>query len=268
MSYSIEAANEDEKNMCSILEKGLEEIKNSSQSALTSNINNDNISTSNNYASTQFVNKMNTFANNNETEFSFDQTTTNKITKHPAKHKFKDMEKKLEALQAKISNLDKKLLQTGTGADYKVKKRTRSKSTSRVKDKNFSKIKVKTRKASFSKNKNFEDNKKYKADDNDLWKDRFLKLKQQYSNNKNELITLRKTKNDLEKKLNGLKKKEAVYDELFNENQKLLENNENLYSKLEESEQIRIEQEKLIISLDKEVKHLRTNLNLKNIKNK
>ena len=54
-------------------------------------------------------------------------------------------------------------------------------------------------------------------------------------------------------------KKEQMYDELFEENNNIINENEIIFNNLKESEDIRNEQNKLIISLQKEVQKLREN---------
>ena len=95
---------------------------------------------------------------------------------------------------------------------------------------------------------------------NEIWKEKFTKLKDEFNKDKNFLIKLRSKKNELSKKFEQLIKKESNYDELFNINQKFLENNEILFGQLEESENVRTEQEKLISSLKKEVNKFRNEI--------
>ena len=71
------------------------------------------------------------------------------------------------------------------------------------------------------------------------------------------MIKLRQKTNNLKNNLGRLKKKEQLYDDLFEENNKIINNNELLFYKLEESEEVRMEQERLIVSLKKEVDRLR-----------
>ena len=96
-----------------------------------------------------------------------------------------------------------------------------------------------------------------KSINDSIWKERYLKLKNDFNEDKTVLIKLRQEKNELNKKLERLSKKEVLYDELFITNEKIIDSNEMLFSQLEESEDVRSEQEKLIISLQKEVQRLR-----------
>ena len=99
--------------------------------------------------------------------------------------------------------------------------------------------------------------KNVKSINDSIWKERYLKLKNDFNEDKTVLIKLRQEKNELNKKLERLSKKEVLYDELFITNEKIIDSNEMLFSQLEESEDVRSEQEKLIISLQKEVQRLR-----------
>ena len=76
------------------------------------------------------------------------------------------------------------------------------------------------------------------------------------------MIKLRKTTNKLKLQLDKLNKKDILYNELYEKNNNLIQENETLYNKLVENEEIRNEQEKLIQSLQNEVMQLREqNLN-------
>ena len=99
-------------------------------------------------------------------------------------------------------------------------------------------------------------NNKY-SPQNDIFKERYQKLLNEFNKDKSDLIKLRQKTNNLKNNLGRLKKKEQLYDDLFEENNKIINNNELLFYKLEESEEVRMEQERLIVSLKKEVGRLR-----------
>ena len=95
------------------------------------------------------------------------------------------------------------------------------------------------------------------------YKEKYFKLNAKYESDKNLLIKLRKTTNKLKITLDRLSKKDIIYNELYDKNNNLIKENEELYKKLVESEEVRNEQEKLIKSLQNEVLQLRTqNLNI------
>ena len=84
-----------------------------------------------------------------------------------------------------------------------------------------------------------------------------------FESDKNLLIKLRKTTNKLKITLERLSKKDVLYNELYEKNNNLIQENEALYNKLMESEEVRNEQEKLIKTLQNEVLQLRAqNLNV------
>ena len=96
------------------------------------------------------------------------------------------------------------------------------------------------------------------------YKEKYFKLNAKFESDKNLLIKLRKTTNKLKMTLERLNKKDVLYNELYDKNNNLIQENEILYNKLVESEEVRNEQEKLIKALQNEVLQLRTqNLNIK-----
>ena len=95
------------------------------------------------------------------------------------------------------------------------------------------------------------------------YKEKYFKLNAKFESDKNLLIKLRKTTNKLKMTLEKLNKKDVLYNELYEKNNNLIQENEVLYNKLVESEEVRNEQEKLIKSLQNEVLQLRAqNLNV------
>ena len=103
---------------------------------------------------------------------------------------------------------------------------------------------------------------KNKNNENSKYKEKYFKLNTKFESDKNLLIKLRKTTNKLKLQLDKLSKKDILYNELYEKNNNLIQENEALYNKLVENEEIRNEQEKLIKSLQNEVLQLRAqNLN-------
>ena len=99
--------------------------------------------------------------------------------------------------------------------------------------------------------------------ENNEYKEKYFKLNAKFESDKNLLIKLRKTTNKLKITLDKLNKKDVIYNELYEKNNNLIQENEELYKKLVESEEKRNEQEQLIKSLQNEVLKLRTqNLNI------
>lgn len=253
---------EDEENCInSILEKGIEEIR-SSQCGSTTN-NNINTSSINTFPS-QIKNTYNISTFNNPL------TTSNIINPPPLNpqidnnpkeeeievqrirpsnnQRLKDMQMKLDSLQSRINGLDKRL-SSSNNISY-LRAETPQSSFKR------SKSKKKRSYSSSSSNRSLS-KKNVKSISESIWKERYLKLKNDFNEDKTVLIKLRQEKNELNRKLEKLSKKEVLYDELFSTNEKIIDNNEMLFSQLEESEDVRSEQEKLIISLQKEVQRLR-----------
>ena len=103
---------------------------------------------------------------------------------------------------------------------------------------------------------------KNERNENGKYKEKYFKLNAKFESDKNLLIKLRKTTNKLKLQLDKLSKKDILYNELYEKNNNLIQENETLYNKLVENEEIRNEQEKLIQSLQNEVMQLREqNLN-------
>ena len=103
---------------------------------------------------------------------------------------------------------------------------------------------------------------KTEINENGKYKEKYFKLNSKFESDKNLLIKLRKTTNKLKLQLDKLNKKDILYNELYEKNNNLIQENETLYNKLVENEEIRNEQEKLIQSLQNEVMQLREqNLN-------
>ena len=103
----------------------------------------------------------------------------------------------------------------------------------------------------------------FDKNDNKQYKEKYFKLNAKFESDKNLLIKLRKTTNKLKMTLERLNKKDVLYNELYDKNNNLIQENEILYNKLVESEEVRNEQEKLIKSLQNEVLQLREqNLNV------
>lgn len=102
-----------------------------------------------------------------------------------------------------------------------------------------------------------------KSEDGGQYKEKYFKLNSKFESDKNLLIKLRKTTNKLKMTLTRLNKKDVLYNELYEKNNNLIQENEILYNKLIESEEVRNEQEKLIKALQNEVLQLRAqNLNV------
>ena len=103
----------------------------------------------------------------------------------------------------------------------------------------------------------------FDKNDNNQYKEKYFKLNAKFESDKNLLIKLRKTTNKLKMTLDRLSKKDILYNELYEKNNNLIQENEALYNKLMESEEVRNEQEKLIKTLQNEVLQLRAqNLNV------
>lgn len=103
---------------------------------------------------------------------------------------------------------------------------------------------------------------KNERNENGKYNEKYFKLNAKFESDKNLLIKLRKTTNKLKLQLDKLNKKDILYNELYEKNNNLIQENETLYNKLVENEEIRNEQEKLIQSLQNEVMQLREqNLN-------
>lgn len=294
MNYINQQLGEEEENCINnILEKGLEEIKNSQCGSVSTSNNNNNfnafqsqyrktynissydnplkLTNSNlnnvitNYTNIDSVEKslvhhdsISTKINpindiNNQSVLIQNEEKENQIRPSNTQ-KLKEMQMKLDNLQSRISGLDKRL----TTSNYVSS--LASYGGSRPQTPKSSYKRSKSKKRSYSSNSSRSTSKKNAKNINDsIWKERYLKLKSTYNEDKTLLIKLRQQKNELSKKLERLSKKESLYDELFETNEKIIENNESLFSQLEESEEVRIEQEKLIYSLQKEVQRLRGN---------
>ena len=180
-------------------------------------------------------------------------------------NKLKEMKNRLQNLQNKIGNLDKHLHTKLTHNETSSYLINSSKHYKKSKRKSSNSIKARSYSAS-KRGNSYKFNNTNKIN-NEIWKERFMKLKDEFNKDKNALIKLRYNKNDLNKKYDQVKKKEILYDDLFIVNQKLIDNNEMLFNQLEESEEVRNEQEKLIHSLQKEVNRLRNELRNENIDN-
>ena len=97
----------------------------------------------------------------------------------------------------------------------------------------------------------------FERNESNQYQEKYFKLNTKFESDKNLLIKLRKTTNKLKIILDKLSKKDALYNELYEKNNNLIQENEALYNKLMESEEIRKEQEKMIESLQSEVIQLR-----------
>ena len=97
----------------------------------------------------------------------------------------------------------------------------------------------------------------FEKNENGQYKEKYFKLNAKFESDKNLLIKLRKTTNKLKMTLDRLSKKDVLYNELYEKNNNLIQENEALYNKLMESEEVRNEQEKMIKSLQNEVMQLR-----------
>ena len=95
------------------------------------------------------------------------------------------------------------------------------------------------------------------SNENSKYKEKFFKLNSKFESDKNLLIKLRKTTNKLKLQLDKLNKKDILYNELYDKNKNLIQENEELYKKIVQNEEIRKEQEKLIKALQNEVFQLR-----------
>lgn len=293
MNYINQQLGEEEENCINnILEKGLEEIKNSQCGSVTTSNNNNNFNAfQSQYRKTYNISSYdnplkltNSNLNNvvtnytnidsvekslvNNGSISTKINTTNDIKNQSVfipneeenkirpsnNQKLKEMQMKLDNLQSRISGLDKRL----TKSNYVSSLASCGDSRNQTPKSSYKRSKSKKR--SYSSNSSRSTSKKNAKTINDsIWKERYLKLKTTYNEDKTLLIKLRQQKNELSKKLERLSKKESLYDELFETNEKIIENNESLFSQLEESEEVRSEQEKLIYSLQKEVQRLRGN---------
>ena len=91
------------------------------------------------------------------------------------------------------------------------------------------------------------------TNENSKYKEKYFKLNSKFESDKNLLIKLRKTTNKLKLQLDKLNKKDILYNELYEKNKNLIQENEELYNKLVQNEEIRKEQEKLIKALQNEV---------------
>ena len=161
--------------------------------------------------------------------------------------KFKEMKTRLECLQSK---LDKHL--TISQIHYNP-----SKSKEHKTQNNFNTT-------SNTKQKNNSINANTITDE--IWETRFIKLKAEFDKDKKTLLNLRHKQMELKQNLSRLTKKEKQYNELLKINKERLENNELLFNLLEESEDVRIEQEKLIDLFQKQLARLRDGDNVNKIK--
>ena len=170
------------------------------------------------------------------------------------------MKNKLDNLQSKIGGLDKRLNNSDYASSIASFNKTRNNLfTKRIKNKR-SKSKNSSRSNSKIRSYSEKSDRKYNniySPQNDIFKERYQKLLNEFNKDKSDLIKLRQKTNNLKNNLGRLKKKEQLYDDLFEENNKIINNNELLFYKLEESEEVRMEQERLIVSLKKEVDRLR-----------
>lgn len=251
---------EEENCINSILEKGIEEIRSSQcGSATNNNINTCSINTFPSQIKTTY--NLSTYNNPLTTSNIVNSPPSNRQMENAPKEeeevqrirpsnnqRLKDMQMKLDSLQSRINGLDKRL-SSSNNISYKMNETPKSSYKS-------SKSKKKRSYSSNSSNRSLS-KKNVKSINDSIWKERYLKLKNDFNEDKTVLIKLRQEKNELNKKLERLSKKEVLYDELFTTNEKIIESNEMLFSQLEESEDVRSEQEKLIISLQKEVQRLR-----------
>ena len=288
MNYNTYLEEEDDKHnsdnntiINSILDKGIEDFKNSqilnSNSKLSDNQKNDknpsNSNTSNRSLALQKIMERINSTNKNkikeeESEYLSSNNNNNndnynikKINKNndPIKS-LNDMKNKLDNLQSKIGGLDKRLNNSDYASSIASFNKTRNNlfakriKNKRSKSKNSSRSNSKIR--SYSEKSDRKYNNIY-SPQNDIFKERYQKLLNEFNKDKSDLIKLRQKTNNLKNNLGRLKKKEQLYDDLFEENNKIINNNELLFYKLEESEEVRMEQERLIVSLKKEVDRLR-----------
>ncbi len=101
-------------------------------------------------------------------------------------------------------------------------------------------------------NRSISSNKKRKNEDGE-YKEKYLKLNAKFESDKNLLVKLRKTTNKLKMTLTRLIKKESLYNDLYEKNNNLIKENEQLYNAFVESEEVRNHNEILISTLQNEV---------------
>lgn len=89
------------------------------------------------------------------------------------------------------------------------------------------------------------------------YQSKYEKIKNEIDKLKSELVKERRSGNELKKQFKKAEKKESQYDELFEENQKMMKDTEEIYNKIVESEEIRKEQDMLIMSLQLEYDQLK-----------
>ena len=89
------------------------------------------------------------------------------------------------------------------------------------------------------------------------YQSKYEKIKNEIDKLKKELVKERMSGNDIKKQFKKAEKKEAQYDELFEENQKMMKETDEIYNKILESEEIRKEQDMLIMSLQLEYDQLK-----------
>ena len=275
----------------SILDKGIEDFKNSqimnsnskysdsqrnnNQNQINSNLNSSN-TTNRSLALQKIMERINSTNKNKINEEESEYSTSNnqnknsnynikKLNKNENENPEKslnDMKNKLENLQSKIAGLDKRLNSSEYASSIASYNKNRKNLFSNKINKKIKRSKSKNSSRSNSKIRSYSEkcDRKYQSlysTQNDIYKEKYQKLLNDFNNEKTDLIKLRQKTNQLKNVLGRLKKKEQLYDEVFDENNKMINNNELLFYRLEESEEVRMEQEKLIVSLKKEVDKLR-----------
>ena len=161
--------------------------------------------------------------------------------------KFKEMKKRFKGLQSK---LDKQL--TMSQLNYNPSKSKRHKTQN-----NFHIISNQKQKNNYTNTNKISD---------EIWEKRFIRLKAEFEKDKKTLLKLRHKQMELKQNLSRLTKKEKQYNDLLKTNQEHLENNERLFNLLEESDNVRNEQEKLINLFQNKLEKLRNGYNVANIK--
>lgn len=255
----------------SILDAGIDEIKTNQPSLLTSSqimkksqisfvFDSQEQSDNNNQQSLALKNIISSNNYISSSEEGFHQTiNVEKENNQSSKtQKLEEMKNKLEFLQKQIALMDDKNKPEPSQTLFTSKNHRslsfKSKGMNIKKKSNYFYKQFKSANNSFTKNEKI--NKK-KMNSELYYKEQYLALKIEYDTSKSYLINQRKQLNNLNNKNNNNCKKALAYDELFENNIQILESNEKLLTKFEESETIRLEQAKLISSLQKEVERLR-----------
>ena len=112
-----------------------------------------------------------------------------------------------------------------------------------------------------------QDIKKIKVIKETDYQKKYEMIKNEIDKTKAELIKERMKGNEIKKSYKKAEKKEKQYNDLFEENNKILADNEAIYNQIVESEEIRKEQDMLIMSLQLEYDRLKKCFENDNINN-